>query len=341
MGKIQHSSARTDLVVQKLGAARLALSQAKTIQDAKKVVDVASAMGVYAKRQKLGQEAIDFARAVMYEALRRVGELLKAGERNTGAKGTARGRDVSGNIVLESPEKAPPTLADLGVTPKLSSLAQNLEKLPAKQFAEVIEGTKTPGKAIREMNRAEKHRARTIDRDWPKGEYGVILCDPPWQPDKGLLDPSREIENQYPTMPLDEIVGLAKQVKRLSASDCVLLMWVVTQKLAEAMQVMEAWGFTHKSGAVWVKSSIGMGYWFRSRHELLLLGTRGRPATPLEADRPDSVMEWPRRAHSQKPDGQYPMIDRMFPGVPKIELFARTCAARPKDWATWGNEEVK
>jgi len=65
---------------------------------------------------------------------------------------------------------APPTLAELGIPPKLSALAQNLEKLPAKQFAEVIEGTKTPEKAIRGMNRTEKHRARTIDRDWPKGQ---------------------------------------------------------------------------------------------------------------------------------------------------------------------------
>jgi hypothetical protein len=61
-------------------------------------------------------------------------------------------------------------LAELGVSPKLSSLAQNLEKLPAERFAEVLDGTKTPEKAIREMNRTEKHRARTIDRDWPKGQ---------------------------------------------------------------------------------------------------------------------------------------------------------------------------
>lgn len=34
----------------------------------------------------------------------------------------------------------------------------------------MLDGTKTPEKAIREMNRTEKHRARTIDRDWPKGQ---------------------------------------------------------------------------------------------------------------------------------------------------------------------------
>jgi len=193
---------------------------------------------------------------------------------------------------------------------------------------------------LRQYLRTLRHAARTINRDWPEGRYGVILCDPPWQPDAGLLDPTRVIENQYPTMTVDEICALGDEVRALAASDCVLLMWVVTQKIAEAMRVMDAWGFTQKSGAVWVKDSIGMGYWFRSRHELLLLGTVGHPATPLEDARADSVIQVPRRAHSQKPDEQYALVGAMFPGVPAVELFARANDSRPASWATWGNESL-
>lgn len=193
---------------------------------------------------------------------------------------------------------------------------------------------------LRAALRAARHAARTIDRDWPEGKYGVILADPPWRPDEGLLDPTREIENQYPTLTLGELIALDEHVKGIAATDCVLLLWTTTQKIAEAVEVVDAWGFTVKSGAVWVKDTSGMGYWFRGRHELLVLATVGHPATPLEGDRPDSVIVAPRRGHSQKPDEQYALVERMFPGVPKIELFARECKARPVTWATWGNEAI-
>jgi len=42
-----------------------------------------------------------------------------------------------------------------------------------------------------------------------------------------------------------------------------------------------------------------------------------------------------RREHSRKPDEAYEMIERMYPELPKIELFARN--ARPS-WAAWGNQ---
>jgi N6-adenosine-specific RNA methylase IME4 len=172
---------------------------------------------------------------------------------------------------------------------------------------------------------------------WPDGKYGVILADPPWKPDEGILDPTRQIENQYPTLSVDELIALAPDVVDRAAADCVLAMWTTAQKLSEAVAIISAWKFTVKSGAVWVKPSIGMGYWFRQRHELLIVATAGSPATPLESDRPDSVIEAPRRGHSEKPDEVYGLLERMFPMIPKLELFAR--ADRP-GWARMRNETV-
>ena len=126
--------------------------------------------------------------------------------------------------------------------------------------------------AVRDVHR----EAKRIARKWPAGQYGLICCDPPWQPFDGALDPTRQIENQYPTMTVDELVAMADQspsgepggVKAITAPDCVLAMWTTAQKLAESCQVIDAWGFMLKTGAVWVKDSIGMGYWFRQRHDL-------------------------------------------------------------------------
>jgi N6-adenosine-specific RNA methylase IME4 len=73
----------------------------------------------------------------------------------------------------------------------------------------------------------------------------------------------------------------------------------------------------------------------RNQHELLLIGRRGEMPVPLPANRPPSVIQAPRREHSQKPDEAYEVIERMYPGLPKIELFARNI--RP-GWMQWGNE---
>lgn len=170
---------------------------------------------------------------------------------------------------------------------------------------------------------------------WPTGKYGVIYADPPWKPDESVLDPTREIENAYPTMTIDELIALAPTIDALALDDCVLLMWTVAPKLPDAVRLVDAWGFEYKTSAVWVKPSIGMGYWFRARHELLFVAVRGAPLTPTEENRPDSVITAPRLAHSQKPDLVYGLIERMFPNVPKVEIFAR---AERAGWARATNE---
>ena len=78
-----------------------------------------------------------------------------------------------------------------------------------------------------------------------------------------------------------------------------------------------------------------MGFFVRNRHELLLIGTRGDIPHPAPSARPDSVIEAPRGQHSEKPVEAYELIERMYPELPKIELFAR--AAR-EGWAAWGNQ---
>jgi N6-adenosine-specific RNA methylase IME4 len=49
-----------------------------------------------------------------------------------------------------------------------------------------------------------------------------------------------------------------------------------------------------------------------------------------------SVIREPRREHSRKPDAVYEIIERMYPDLPRIELFARGPARA--GWAAWGNE---
>ena len=184
--------------------------------------------------------------------------------------------------------------------------------------------------SVSRVMRAHRRAEPVEPPPMPTGRYGVVYADPPWRYEHAEAD-NREIENQYPTMGLDEIKALDVP----AADDCVLFLWATSPKLAEAMDVVEAWGFSYRTCAVWVKDRIGMGYYFRQRHELLLVAARGRPGTPATADRVDSVFEAPRGTHSAKPVSVREAIEVMYPGHPKIELFAREA---PAGWAVWGHE---
>ena len=321
-----------DRVIQRLREAEKALGLAVGIDQVKLVMDAAAAQEVFAQRQELGEELIAYAHTIKIRALAKLGELLQGLEK----QGGGRGREGGGRrgSTREPRLDAPATLSDLGISKKLSSIAQQLASQPP-EIREAIAQREVPlAKALRAKRVADNRAAWLTSTPWPTGTYGVILADPPWRPTAGTLDPSRQIENQYPTMTRDDLVAMGPDVRRLRAPQCVLLLWVATQKLDEAVALVEAWGFQIQSGAVWVKPSIGMGYWFRAQHELLILATHGTPPTPLPADRPSSVITAPRREHSEKPHEQYALIDRMFPGVPKVELFARTTR---DGWDRWGN----
>jgi N6-adenosine-specific RNA methylase IME4 len=136
-------------------------------------------------------------------------------------------------------------------------------------------------------------------------------------------------------MPLQDICSLP--VADLATDEAILFVWTTSPYLVEALQVVLAWGFKYKTNIAWVKDKVGLGYVVRNRHELLLVATRGDIPSPLPANRPSSVIEAPRREHSRKPDEAYELIERMYPELPKIELFARQ--ARP-GWACWGNPEA-
>ena len=167
----------------------------------------------------------------------------------------------------------------------------------------------------------------------PDGElatFDLIYADPPWKYDFAETD-NRQIENQYPTMVLNDICDLD-----IPAQDnAVLYLWTTTAKLVEGLEVLEAWGFTYKSSMVWIKDRIGMGYHARGRHEFLLIGTRGTPGTPAPENRPDSVIEAPRGQHSAKPKKVYDIIEKAWPDTTKLEMFART---QREGWTAWGNE---
>jgi N6-adenosine-specific RNA methylase IME4 len=169
----------------------------------------------------------------------------------------------------------------------------------------------------------------------PDKKYQLILIDPPWRYEFSVST-SREIENQYPTMSLEEIKDLP--IGEMAAKDSVIFLWVTSPKLEEGLEVLKAYGFKYVTSAVWDKVKIGMGYYFRSRHEFLLIGKKGSLPVPKPKNRKASVVKVRRGKHSAKPVEFYKIIEDMYPDVSKIEIFSRT---KREGWDSWGYEEGK
>jgi N6-adenosine-specific RNA methylase IME4 len=164
----------------------------------------------------------------------------------------------------------------------------------------------------------------------------VVYADPPWRYEHNESPDDdhgrgRAIENQYTTMTTAAISALEVP----AGDDSVLFMWATNPKLAEALDVMTAWGFSYRTNMVWVKDRIGMGYYVRGQHELLLIGKRGELPVPDPSSRPPSVVTASRGKHSRKPEVFYELIETMYGGLPMAEMFARE--VRP-GWTAWGHQ---
>ncbi len=364
----------------KLGDATRMLAEVRDAPSAKKLMDVAAAAEVYARKAQLGKDAVQYAVGIKLDAERRLGQYLAAApksdgrrdgvlggrpknpcaDREQGFRGAAAKIDVRSNQVrsrtsipsASSPApkrgatassapsaKWPPTLADLGISRKLSAESQRLAAIPDATFAKVKSGEIRPSVAMRQIKRdglAAKVAAL------PTGTYRVIYADPPWKYGDergGLVDlPSgvraeSAADAQYPPMEVDKICELG--VRDLAQKDAVLFLWATFPLLADAMRVIPAWGFEYRTAFVWDKLRANVGNYHDASLELLLVCVRG--SCPVEIDtRPKQIQAIARGKHSAKPEEFRALIDQLYPTGPRVELFRRGDA--PAGWTTWGNE---
>ncbi len=319
----------------KLDNATRMLAEISSVDDAKKVIDLAEAARIYARQVSLGLEAQNHAAEIKLRAQRRAGEILDSMEFSKGA-------------ATPSQAVTPlPTHDEIGINRMEAHRWQTIASVPEEEFEEYIETTKGEGEELttNKIFRDTRKKARRQERadnidEISKGngnlnteiKYPIIYADPPWQYEHSKTD-NRKIENQYPTMSLDEICEM--KVGELATPDAVLFMWATSPKLEEALRVISSWGFTYRTNMVWIKDRIGMGYYARQQHELLLIATRGSVPVPEPENRVSSVLHSPRLEHSKKPEQYYETIERMYPEYKKIELFSRN---QYDGWESWGNQ---
>jgi N6-adenosine-specific RNA methylase IME4 len=326
--------------------AKAAIAACRSVDEAKDIHDKAEAMRAYALQANDKDLEADAAE-IRIRAERRLGELLveakKAGQ-------LRRGPDRRPPICSDSEQIARAKLDDAGIGRKLSGRAQKLAAVPKREFDKRLnewrqhiaeEGARITTDLLKAGDKAQRRAAREAElagriQDLPDRKYGVVLADPEWryEPYSRVTGMDRAADNHYPTSDLETIKQ--RPVVRIAADDCILFLWATVPMLPQALEVMEAWGFDYKSHIAWIKNRIGTGHWFRNKHELLLVGTRGSVPAPAPGTQFPSAIEAPVGAHSAKPERFLELIEAYFPNLPKIELNRRG-PPRPT-WDAWGNE---
>ena len=168
-------------------------------------------------------------------------------------------------------------------------------------------------------------------------KYEIIYADPPWSyNDKGCRGNALL---QYECMSIEDICNLP--ISSISAENCILFLWATYPMLKEALQVIDAWGFTYKTiGFNWIKLSstsrklsFGLGRYTRGSSEPLLLATKGK--INCISHNINEILCYPNIKHSRKPPIFRDKIVQLVGDRPRIELFAREVTA---GWDVWGNE---
>jgi N6-adenosine-specific RNA methylase IME4 len=172
-------------------------------------------------------------------------------------------------------------------------------------------------------------------------KYRTIVADPPWHyertgitfaaPTGGAFSSSNV---PYHTMMVDEIAALP--VQAMAEPDAHLYLWTTQKYLRDAYDVAETWGFKASCVLTWCKKPTGwnVGGTFMSTTEFVMFCRRG--SLPSKTRIRSQWFEWPRGAHSAKPEAFIDMVEQVSPG-PYVELFARR---HRLGWDVWGNESA-
>jgi N6-adenosine-specific RNA methylase IME4 len=307
----------------------------------------AASLEAYAHEAR-DSELMDHAVGVRLMAERKAGSLL--------AEMAERGeRAVSGDNQHGHSAGEVPTLRDLGVTPKQSHFWQKLATLDDEAFTERLKEARHRAWAAIELSPAERlaekrDRRETRERElgaiqlaYPDKLYGLIVADDEWDHEVWSRETGmdRHAANHFMTASdahtAEEMHERTKD-RFTPAPDCLLAMWSTNQHLAIAIDLMRLRGFRYVTNYAWGKDKIGLGYWSREKHELLLLGVRGNVPCPAPGLQLDSLILAPRGEHSAKPEVFLDMLEAYFPTLPKMELNRRG-EPRP-GWDAWGNEVV-
>lgn len=181
-----------------------------------------------------------------------------------------------------------------------------------------------------------------IDLFNTENKYSLIYADPPWKQSKGgkkaVRLNSSGIPLDYPVCTLDEIKEHLAEATKATTENAVLFLWTIDKYLFEAQNIAEGLGYKLHARMIWNKvTGIPAAFTVRYGHEYLLYMYRGKltPVATDERGKIHTVFTEQVKKHSQKPEIAYEIIERLYPDINKLEMYARNTRL---GWDCWGNE---
>lgn len=173
-------------------------------------------------------------------------------------------------------------------------------------------------------------------------KIGIFVIDPPWAKRKGGMRKSRANQNRdldYKTMSVEGIFHLLNQdIFPLAESDHCVFMWTIDQFLFDCEHEMQKHGYRRHCRMVWDKlNGVAPAFTIRYSHEYLIWFYKDRliPISKEQRGKFTTVFQEKSREHSRKPNFCYNMIDALYPGLPKMDVFSRE---HRKGWYQYGNQ---
>lgn len=181
----------------------------------------------------------------------------------------------------------------------------------------------------------------TENDDKTPQKWKTCLLDPPWA-EIGGGKIVRGAQKHYKTLKTSDMPAVIIGSGRFNPEkDAHMYMWTTSNFLKDALWLIEQFGFEYKTNIIWAKTKIGIGRYFRGKHEQLLFATKGKGfnVRTEHNDIPSLIQAAHVRKngkikHSAKPEEFYQLIERRSHG-PYMEFFARQPR---KNWTSWGNE---
>lgn len=175
-----------------------------------------------------------------------------------------------------------------------------------------------------------------------EGQYDLIYADPPWKQSKGGKKSVRENSSgkplDYPVCSLDEIKEHLSLATAASGDNSILFLWTIDKYLFEAQEIAESLGYKLHARMIWDKvTGIPAAFTVRYGHEYLLYMYKGKLTLVAKEERGKihTVFREKVTKHSKKPEIAYEIIERLYPNLRKLEMYARN--TRP-GWDCFGNE---
>jgi len=292
-------------------------------QQCKATAIKADSMRVFALQAK-DPKLLDKDIEVKFRAQLRGGQILIEMERAGERRASTAGRPKKG-----SSQKPLSKLSDLKVTKTESFRWRALANMPPQQRDVRLKTAQRKARAAVD-GMAKQVRAELLAADEERvkalapvaGRFKTVVIDPPWD-DDGLSDQAKAGLG-YATMTHEQLMML--KVQKVCEADAHCYLWVTNNFITRGVELMEQYGFQHKTVLTWRKTTrngklhFGLGRYFRNATEHVLFGVRGELRTRVDNVR--TIFDAPVGEHSEKPEEFYEIV-RKASHLPAVEFFQR------------------